>query len=112
MVRVLPTSAGNTAKSGLVRAAAFAEFASSVLLHYKPVGWVDGSVIKKIVCTLWRIRRLPRIEAGQYLFQRFGINFDGHVVCAEATFRERVNKATETQHEAALHSAPAEDRPA
>jgi hypothetical protein len=84
---------------------AFALFAESVYGEFLPVGMIEVSIVERMISTLWRMRRVPRIEAGRYIWQRYAMSCDGILGYSEKQFRARVEKAATDQYAAGFASA-------
>jgi hypothetical protein len=47
---------------------AFKQLYDAVFVECRPESAVEVSVVERIVWTIWRLRRLPRIEAGRHVW--------------------------------------------
>ncbi len=45
------------------------EFRRQVESHFEPVGWRETNIVDRIIMQMWRLRRVPEIEAGIFSFQ-------------------------------------------
>ncbi len=45
------------------------EFGRQVESHFEPVGWRETNIVDRIIMQMWRLRRVPEIEAGIFSFQ-------------------------------------------
>jgi hypothetical protein len=68
---------------------------------------VDG-----IIWTVWRLRRLPRFEAGRQILQRYGSSSESIVGYDEGKFRDGVTQATQNRYASSVAGAPTQDRAA
>ena len=90
----------------------FSQLAEAVYGEFIPVGTVEASIVERILWTLWRLRRVPRIEAGRYVWRRYASVGEGTPGYDEKEFRARVETATAGDSARASGSARAEDRAA
>jgi hypothetical protein len=88
----------------------FAQFSETVYGEFVPVGTVETSLVERIVWTLWRMRRVPRTEAGRYIWHRYAQSRDGIPGYDEKEFRARVEDATAERYAPAPPPASAQDR--
>ena len=91
---------------------AFAQLSANLHHQYTPASEIEKALVDGIVWTLWRLRRLPRIEAGWHSIRRYGYPSENIVGYDEQEFRDGVTKATQNRYAAVLATATAQDRTA
>jgi hypothetical protein len=52
--------------------AALEELSKRIMNELRPVGELEGLLVERIIAAAWRLRRLGRVEAGIFAWERFG----------------------------------------
>ena len=82
----------------------------ALFAEFSPESYVEVSLVEAIILTIWRLRRIPRIEAGRHLWNRYAAPHTELFGHAEQQFRSKVVEALAREHgPASADLGPVED---
>ena len=90
---------------------AFAQFQSGIFDELCPAGHIERDLAERIACQMWRLKRIPQLEAGAHLWRQHGTEWGSVVGFNETEFRAKVAKASETQFQPLIEAALDYERP-
>ena len=77
---------------------AFKQLYDALFLEFAPESAVEVSLVERIIWTIWRLQRVPRIEAGRHMWNRYAMPPAGIYGYDEQQFRDRVVQAVALEH--------------
>ena len=92
---------GLLSRSGLLLgedSEAFKQLYDALFLEFAPESAVEVSLVERIIWTIWRLQRVPRIEAGRHMWNRYAMPPAGIYGYDEQQFRDRVVQAVALEH--------------
>lgn len=92
---------GLLSRSGLLLgedSEAFKQLYDALFLEFAPESAVEVSLVERIIWTIWRLQRVPRIEAGRHMWNRYAMPVAGIYGYDEQNFRDRVAHAVALEH--------------
>ena len=72
---------------------AFQQFYEKVFTELAPESAVEEALVADIIWTMWRLQRIPGIEAGRHIWNRYAIPYDLVYQYDEQQFRARIAQA-------------------
>lgn len=92
-------------------AGAFQELYDSMFNEFEPESPFEVSLVEGIIWTIWRLRRVPRVEAGRYVWNRYAVSQEGVFGYNRQQYRARIAQAVAAEYASAPEAAgpPARD---
>ena len=92
--------------------AAFTALSENLRTQLVPVGEIEKILVDGIIWTVWRLRRVPGVEAAWHSVWRYAYTTENIVGYDHQSLCDGITKAVEERYAAALAKAPASDRAA